>query len=213
MKNFFRLRKLFVRNSMTKSQFLVNEQLTRIKQYIMRKDLQITQFESIYKQFRLHLLQQEKELEEILGNDNLNIEENIYKRFIQFINEKYPKERELFHQFKSQMKFLDPVKKFPKARSLKRKIIYHAGFTNSGKTYEAIQRLKSAKNGTYLSPLRLLAVEIFNDLNKHGISCDLVTGQAIKKKPLSTHVSSTIEVANFSTIYEVSVIDEIQVNF
>jgi ATP-dependent RNA helicase SUPV3L1/SUV3 len=46
---------------------------------------------------------------------------------------------------------------------MKRKIIYHCGPTNSGKTYEALQRLKQADNGMYCGPLRLLAMEV-----RHG---------------------------------------------
>lgn len=47
------------------------------------------------------------------------------------------------------------------ARSKKRKIFHHIGPTNSGKTYHALNSLKSSKNGLYLAPLRLLAAEVF----------------------------------------------------
>ena len=49
---------------------------------------------------------------------------------------------------------------YPQARLLKRHFILHIGDTNTGKTYQAIQELKSAESGTYLAPLRLLALEI-----------------------------------------------------
>ncbi len=42
---------------------------------------------------------------------------------------------------------------------MKRKIIYHSGLTNSGKTYAAFKELIKAKTGIYLAPLRLLAWE------------------------------------------------------
>ena len=45
------------------------------------------------------------------------------------------------------------------ARKKNRRIIYHMGPTNSGKTYNAIEALAKAKNGSYLAPLRLLASE------------------------------------------------------
>lgn len=48
------------------------------------------------------------------------------------------------------------------------KIIYHGGPTNSGKTYNALQRLKTANRGLYLGPLRLLAAEIYENLNAQG---------------------------------------------
>ena len=38
---------------------------------------------------------------------------------------------------------------FPKTREKKRKIVYHYGPTNSGKTYHALEALKKAKNGVY----------------------------------------------------------------
>lgn len=46
------------------------------------------------------------------------------------------------------------------ARLVRRKVIYHEGPTNSGKTYTALQRLKGAANGVYCGPLRLLALEV-----------------------------------------------------
>lgn len=55
---------------------------------------------------------------------------------------------------------------------MKRKIIYHGGPTNSGKTYHALQRLKAADpekgGGIYLGPLRLLALEVYEQLNEEG---------------------------------------------
>ena len=48
---------------------------------------------------------------------------------------------------------------YPYARTIKRNFILHIGPTNSGKTYEAVEVLKKAKNGIYLAPLRLLAYE------------------------------------------------------
>ena len=38
---------------------------------------------------------------------------------------------------------------YPRTREKKRKIIYHYGPTNSGKTYHALEALKKAKNGVY----------------------------------------------------------------
>ena len=60
----------------------------------------------------------------------------------------------------------NPQNWYPLARNTNRKIIYHHGPTNSGKTYNAIQALKNSKNGLYCAPLRLLAWEIFEKMNK-----------------------------------------------
>ena len=48
---------------------------------------------------------------------------------------------------------------------VKRKIIYHAGPTNSGKTHSALERFQAAKSGVYCGPLRLLATEVFRKTN------------------------------------------------
>lgn len=55
--------------------------------------------------------------------------------------------------------------RYPEARAIQRKIIFHAGPTNSGKTYHAIQRYLEAKSGVYCGPLKLLAHEIFEKSN------------------------------------------------
>ena len=57
------------------------------------------------------------------------------------------------------------VHRYPEARALQRKIIYHAGPTNSGKTYHALERYRTAKSGVYCGPLKLLAVEVFDKTN------------------------------------------------
>ena len=50
--------------------------------------------------------------------------------------------------------------RFPAARSFRRRIIYHAGPTNSGKTHSALEAFKNAESGIYCGPLRLLAMEV-----------------------------------------------------
>ncbi|KAF9792586.1 P-loop containing nucleoside triphosphate hydrolase protein [Thelephora terrestris] len=45
----------------------------------------------------------------------------------------------------------------------------HVGPTNSGKTHQALQALAAAKSGVYAGPLRLLAHEIWDRLNKGQI--------------------------------------------
>lgn len=99
---------------------------------------------------------------------------------------------------------------FPLARNTSREFVFHMGPTNSGKTYTAIQDLKKAESGCYLAPLRLLAHEIYDDLNKDGIYCSLVTGEEKIEVPSATVVASTIEMANFNKMYDVAIIDEIQ---
>ncbi|KAH9915236.1 P-loop containing nucleoside triphosphate hydrolase protein [Epithele typhae] len=50
-----------------------------------------------------------------------------------------------------------------------RRFIMHVGPTNSGKTHHALRALAASKRGLYAGPLRLLAYEIFDRLNKGQI--------------------------------------------
>ncbi|XP_072534496.1 ATP-dependent RNA helicase SUPV3L1, mitochondrial [Salminus brasiliensis] len=107
-----------------------------------------------------------------------------------------------------------PANWYPEARAIQRKIIFHAGPTNSGKTYHAIQRYLEAKSGVYCGPLKLLAHEISEKSNAAGVPCDLVTGEErtvvnLDGKP-ANHIACTIEMCSVTTPCEVAVIDEIQ---
>ena len=99
---------------------------------------------------------------------------------------------------------------FPLARELKRKIVFHVGPTNSGKTYQALKALEKATTGYYLAPLRLLALEGYENLKKEGVAVSLITGEEEIIDEESTHISSTIEMMNAAVDVDVCVIDEIQ---
>ncbi len=99
---------------------------------------------------------------------------------------------------------------YPLTRQMKRRFVLHLGPTNSGKTYEGIQRLHGAENGLYLGPLRLLAAEQFEALNLDDVPCSLVTGEEQIRVPFSRVQSSTVEMADLRTRYDVAVIDECQ---
>lgn len=107
-----------------------------------------------------------------------------------------------------------PANWYPQARAITRKIIFHAGPTNSGKTYHALERFMTAKSGVYCGPLKLLATEVFNKSNQRGTPCDLVTGEERKYADpsgnASSHVACTVEMTSINTSYEIAVIDEIQ---
>ncbi|XP_063706051.1 ATP-dependent RNA helicase SUV3 homolog, mitochondrial [Culicoides brevitarsis] len=108
----------------------------------------------------------------------------------------------------------EPANWYPSARAINRKIIFHSGPTNSGKTYHAMQRFAKAKSGVYCGPLKLLAQEVYHKINASGTDCDLVTGEERKfaqgEGNPSPHVSCTVEMTSVNTPYEVAVIDEIQ---
>ncbi|XP_041972832.1 ATP-dependent RNA helicase SUV3 homolog, mitochondrial [Aricia agestis] len=135
-----------------------------------------------------------------------------------------------------------PANWYPQARNINRKIIFHAGPTNSGKTYHAMEKFLSAKSGVYCGPLKLLATEIYHKSNSKGTPCDLITGEErrhasqyntiaenqeeeeedettseIKSMILnepeltpSKHVACTVEMTSLNDIYDVAIIDEIQ---
>ena len=96
------------------------------------------------------------------------------------------------------------------ARRLNRKIIYHVGPTNSGKTYYAMAALCQAAKGCYLAPLRLLAAELYDTMNSRGVKTTLLTGEEVIEIEGATHYSSTVEMAKFGEIFDCCVIDEIQ---
>lgn len=140
-----------------------------------------------------------------------------------------------------------PVDLYPEARSIRRKFIMHVGPTNSGKTHMALRALAAAESGVYAGPLRLLAHEVWERLNKGQIvplgmdaeadaepdtdtsidavtdktmkqgnprcarECNLLTGE--ESKVVSDHaslLSCTIEMLSTTRLFDVAVVDEIQ---
>ena len=104
----------------------------------------------------------------------------------------------------------NPKDEYRLARNIKRKVYIHLGETNTGKTYTAMERLKEAKHGVYLSPLRILALENYEKLNNSQILCNLLTGEEEIIKEGATHTSCTIEKVDLKQEYDIAVIDEIQ---
>ncbi|KAJ9063442.1 RNA helicase, variant 2 [Entomophthora muscae] len=138
----------------------------------------------------------------------------------------------------------NPAASYPKARRMQRKIIMHVGPTNSGKTYRALEKLKSSNKGIYCGPLRLLAYEVWKRFIDQGLPCDLITGEerisaaeyfadpskfssmesklngymaAQKPTPKESPffhsqrlVSATTEMLSVNELYDIAVIDEIQ---
>lgn len=99
---------------------------------------------------------------------------------------------------------------FPEARGLGRRLVLFVGPTNSGKTYNALNALAAAGGGIYLAPLRLLALEGQEELEKRGCVTSFVTGEERDIKPGALFQSSTIEMINLSRVVEAAVVDEVQ---
>lgn len=102
---------------------------------------------------------------------------------------------------------------YPNAREKKRNVFLHVGPTNSGKTHNALKRLEASSSGVYCGPLRLLAREVAERLNKASVPCNLTTGQEREEIEGAKHSSVTVEMADVTTEYQCSVIDEIQMSF
>lgn len=123
----------------------------------------------------------------------------------------YPK----FRRYKVRNRILElvparPEMEFAEVRELRRHFIFHIGPTNSGKTFQALERLKEAACGVYLGPLRLLALEVYERMNEMGVPCTMRTGQECIEEENSRVTASTIEVADFDENYDIAVIDEAQ---
>lgn len=99
---------------------------------------------------------------------------------------------------------------YPNAREKKRNVFLHVGPTNSGKTHNALKRLEASSSGVYCGPLRLLAREVAQRLNKANVPCNLITGQEREEIEGAKHSSVTVEMADMTTEYQCAVIDEIQ---
>ena len=117
---------------------------------------------------------------------------------------------DLFQQLLEKMIPDHPKDEYSETRKMKRKFIIHTGPTNSGKTFDALTKLKSVNKGIYLSPLRLLALEVFEKLNVEGTPCHLLTGEENIQVPNGNHIACTVEKAIYSETFDVAVIDESQ---
>ncbi|MDD0854212.1 helicase-related protein [Halobacteriovorax sp. GB3] len=169
----------------------------------------------------------DNQLEAMEFSNDLVTEEEYEKYFQTLANNFWRGEKYLKREFKKFIKSIVVLKKkdvsskilqeylgefwvHSSARQLKRKIVYHMGPTNSGKTYHAIEALKGADKGCYLAPLRLLAGELYDTLNASGVKTSLLTGEEVIETEGATHYSSTIEMARFQEEFDCCVIDEIQ---
>ncbi|GAA0180214.1 helicase [Clostridium sediminicola] len=104
----------------------------------------------------------------------------------------------------------NPKDEYKEARKIKRTIYLHLGETNTGKTYNAMQKLKMKSKGIYLAPLRILALENYERLNNEGVPCTLLTGEEEIINEGATHISCTIEKLNINEEFDIAIIDEIQ---
>ncbi len=103
-----------------------------------------------------------------------------------------------------------PEDEYPEARAMKRKFILHIGPTNSGKTHDALERLKEASHGAYFGPLRLLALEVYDKCNAENVPCSMVTGEETIEIPGAVCQACTVEMLNDHEYFDIVVVDECQ---
>lgn len=104
----------------------------------------------------------------------------------------------------------NPKDEYTDARKIERKFYLHLGDTNTGKTYTAMEKLKASSKGIYLSPLRILALENYEKLNREEVKCNLLTGEEEIFIEGAKHTSCTIEKLDINEYYDCAVVDEIQ---
>eukprot|EP00928_Gymnodinium_smaydae_P090843 TRINITY_DN74558_c0_g1_i1.p1 TRINITY_DN74558_c0_g1~~TRINITY_DN74558_c0_g1_i1.p1 ORF type:complete len:779 (-),score=189.85 TRINITY_DN74558_c0_g1_i1:6-2255(-) len=127
-----------------------------------------------------------------------------------FLAERYAAELAAFRRARRLADLRSPHDWFPSARARRRRWRIHLGPTNSGKTYGAAQHLLSAPTGLYMSPLRLLAWEMYERMQRAGLRCALRTGQETLGPDDATHVACTVEMAPLNARVDVGIIDEVQ---
>lgn len=103
-----------------------------------------------------------------------------------------------------------PEDEYPEARAMKRKFILHIGPTNSGKTHDALERLKESSHGAYFGPLRLLALEVYDKCNAEHVPCSMITGEETIEVPGAVCQSCTVEMLNEHEYFDIVVVDECQ---
>lgn len=103
-----------------------------------------------------------------------------------------------------------PELEFPEALEMERRFILHIGPTNSGKTFHSLEKLKDARNGIYLGPLRLLALEVYEKMQEYGTPCTMLTGQECIQDPGSRVTAATVEMLDIQEEFDLAVIDEAQ---
>lgn len=117
---------------------------------------------------------------------------------------------DVFRLEEHRAEYADVARYYPIARQLQRKLVLYVGPTNSGKTWRALNDLAEGASGAYLAPLRLLALEGQEELEKRGKTTSYVTGEEREIRPDAAFVSSTIEMMDFDRIVDRIVIDEVQ---
>ncbi|KAH6561370.1 hypothetical protein BASA50_002622 [Batrachochytrium salamandrivorans] len=142
--------------------------------------------------------------------ESTNIGGFLFPALYDYLQTHYPDDTTSLRELIESSDLRTPAEMFPLARAMKRKIIMHIGPTNSGKTYAALERYKEVESAIYCGPLRLLAQEVYQRMNASGIACNLLTGEERRESDGVDKWSCTVEMALTTKVFDVAVIDEIQ---
>ena len=139
--------------------------------------------------------------------------DDVFPYFLEHSKKIYPA-LQCFRDLQKISNLQNPANWYPLARQTPRKVIFHAGPTNSGKTYGATQAFFEAEVGIYAAPLRLLATEVYMKCKERDVKCDLITGEdqrfVNEDRSSCGHTACTVEMVDLQKVYDVAVIDEIQ---
>nr|CAD2134621.1 unnamed protein product [Meloidogyne enterolobii] len=207
------------------SRQVISSILDRFARDVNIRDLAATQnitkniFQKAFQSFRMSCCLGQTSLDprlQVIFSDIIKYDhsvDQIYPYFLRHAHKVFP-HLERINELRIISDLTHPHNWYPLAREIHRKIIFHAGPTNSGKTYEALEEFKKAKSGMYCGPLRLLAFEIYERINKDGIPCDMVTGEqrlfAHDSETPAAHCTYTAEMVPIDDRRDICVIDEIQ---
>ncbi len=112
-----------------------------------------------------------------------------------------------------------PYHEMMPARERPRSIHIYSAPTNSGKTYQACQRLvarlerEPRSRVAALLPLRALALQTKDDFMAWGVRCSLITGEEREIEPGARALAMTTESLDVSEPYDAVFIDECQLAF
>ena len=127
-------------------------------------------YKEAFESFRMHIFQSDilqPDLHVLLYDlmNGSGLVEDLFPFFYEHAKMAFPHLR-CINDLRKLSDLTSPANWYPEARARERKIIYHAGPTNSGKTHNALKRFTGASSGIYCGPLRLLANEVYKKTNE-----------------------------------------------
>eukprot|EP01060_Flectonema_neradi_P026589 TRINITY_DN356_c0_g1_i2.p1 TRINITY_DN356_c0_g1~~TRINITY_DN356_c0_g1_i2.p1 ORF type:complete len:645 (+),score=75.75 TRINITY_DN356_c0_g1_i2:98-2032(+) len=104
--------------------------------------------------------------------------------------------------------YVMPEISFPKARSEKRTILYHAGNPHSNRAGSSLYRFAHVPSAAYCSNDPMQVEQVFRVMTLRGIPCNLRTPTKTKMMPGAKHVCCTLGELDLSTSYNVVIIED-----